>query len=215
VSKTNGTRAILVESHPLIRRGLSVSLTREAGVRFCCEAESAEQAIQVIRDKKPDVAVIDLELNESGGIDLIHLLHRTRPAMPIVVLSEKSGCARSALQAGATGYVSKRDPETEVSHAVQMALGGKRYVSESVLDQLLEEEIGASPTEPHLVLSSRELQIFKLIGHGLRGREIATQLSISPKTVDSHRRSIRKKLDCKTTAELVRASVRWLERNCD
>ncbi len=183
----------------------------------CGEAENPHQALAAIKDNHPDIAVIDLSLSHTSGIELIKNIKPRYPGLPILVLSmhEESLYAERALRAGARGYIMKKEAPEKVIAAIRKVLEGGIYLSETMGDKLLNEFISrksdtvSSPVE---LLSDRELEVFQLIGKGLGTRQIAEKLNISIKTVEVYRANIKEKLKLKSSAELVQHAIHWVMR---
>lgn len=210
------TRVVLVDDHPMIRQGLAGLINEEPNLVVCGEAGSSRQAMELISAVKPDLALVDISLDERDGIELIKEVRAQHPEVRLLVLSmhDESIYAERALRAGARGYVMKAEAAATVMTAIHRVLSGKIYTSEKVAEQLLHRVTtgpanARSTTSPVEKLSDRELQIFNLLGEGVRVREIATQLYISIKTVESHRVNIKTKLGLKTSAELLRYAIQY------
>jgi DNA-binding NarL/FixJ family response regulator len=200
----------------MIRQGLARLINEEPNLMVCGEAGSSDQGLERVAALKPDLAIMDLSLDERDGIELIKEVHGKYPHVLLLVLSMHDECiyAERALRAGANGYVMKAEAAATVMAAIHRVLSGKIYLSEKVNDQLLQRvetrrqdaRTSASPIER---LSDRELQIFRLLGDGVRVREIATQLHLSVRTVESHRVNIKQKLGMESSAELLRYAIKF------
>jgi DNA-binding NarL/FixJ family response regulator len=218
------TRVLLVDDHPMIRQGLAGLINEEPNLRVCGEAGTSGQALELIAALKPNLAIIDVSLDERDkrdGIELIKEVRAQFPEVQLLVLSmhDEGVYAERALRAGASGYVMKAEAAETVMAAIHRILSGKIYISAKVTEQLL-HRVTTRRKEPWSFqapverLSDRELQIFRLLGDGVRVREIATQLHISIKTVESHRVNIKKKLGLKTSAELLRYAIKYSHTKC-
>lgn len=212
---TDITRVLVVDDHPLFRRGLLEVLTAAPKIAVCGEAGTVAEALAQAAAQRPDVAIVDLTLGDESGLDLVATLRRTHPTMRILVVSghDERVHADRALQAGALGYVMKDKAATELLQAVRRVAMGKSYVSEETADRILTaiggaRQPGASPLDR---LSDRERQVLTLMGRGHTTRQIAEQLQVSVKTVESHYAHIKDKLGVRHGRELMRVAVTWSE----
>ena len=181
----------------------------------CGEADNAADAMGVIRKLKPDMAIVDVSLPGANGIELIKNVRVEFPKLPILVLSmhDESLYAVRALRAGADGYVMKHDAMANVIHAVHEIFNGRPYLSPAMAAQVITKfahRQAEGETEMVQRLSDRELEILELIGKGKEVREIAKQLHVSPKTVETHRAHIKDKLDLKNSREVARFAFQWV-----
>jgi DNA-binding NarL/FixJ family response regulator len=217
-SRRSKTRILLVDDHELVRFGTARLIETEGDLEICGEAADAPTAVQMIRSKEPDLAIIDLSLRQGSGLDLVKEIKQTYPALLMIVCSmhDEELYAPRALRAGARAYVHKQQSAHVLIHAIRQVLDGKLYLSERMTEQFLERAAGLSPpgvVSPLEALSDRELQVFELIGEGLTVREIAERLFVSPKTVEFHRERIRDKLQLQNSTALSRHAIAWaLER---
>ena len=181
----------------------------------CGEAGNAAEAMDVIRKLKPDMAIVDVSLPGANGIELIKNIRVEFPKLPILVLSmhDESLYAVRALRAGADGYVMKHDAMANVIHAVHEIFNGRPYLSRAMAAHVITKfahRQAEGDTEVVERLSDRELEILELIGKGKEVREIAKQLHVSPKTVETHRAHIKDKLDLKNSREVARFALEWV-----
>jgi DNA-binding NarL/FixJ family response regulator len=191
-------------------------LNQSSDLQVCGEAASADEALERIDTAAPDLAVVDISLPGSGGLELIKTLKVRHPGMPILVLSmhDETIYAERMLSAGANGYIMKQACGEKMLEAIRRVLSGQFYVSEKMSAKIFEglsgrrSQAGGSPMEK---LSDREFEVFQLIGEGRSTQEIAKQLHLSAKTVEVHRLHIKGKLQLKTSSELIRHAVRWVE----
>ena len=208
-------RIVIVDDHPLFRKGLGDLIHAEKGLAVCGEAGNAAEAMEIIRKLNPDLAIVDLSLPGANGIELIKNIRAEFSRMPILVLSmhDESLYALRALRAGAEGYVMKHEAMANVIHAINEVFNGRPYLSPAMAAQVItkfahrESEGEADAVER---LSDRELEILELIGKGKDVREIAKLLHLSPKTVETHRSHIKDKLDLKNSREVARFALQWL-----
>ena len=209
-------RIVLVDDHPIVRDGLVQMFARQPDLSVCGEAGSAEEAIKVIADLKPDMVIVDIFLGGVNGIELTKRLHAQDASLPILVLSmhDEGLYAERAIQAGAMGYVMKQEASRTVLDAVRAVLSGKRYISGHVGEVLGDQAMDSNDEQfEHAVkrLSPRQLGVFRCIGQGKDRGEIATELGISVKTVETHRASIRYKLNARSAADLQQSAARWVK----
>src|SRR5215469_1030465 len=208
-------RIVIVDDHPLFRRGLEAMIHSDGAFAVCGEAGNAAEAMDVIRKLKPDMAIVDVSLPGANGIELIKNIRVEFPKLPILVLSmhDESLYAVRALRAGADGYVMKHDAMANVIHAVHEIFNGRPYLSPAMAAQVISKfahRQAEGETEVVERLSDRELEILELIGKGKEVREIAKQLHVSPKTVETHRAHIKDKLDLKNSREVARFAIEWV-----
>ena len=202
-------RVLVVDDHPIVREGIAQLLDRQADLCACGEATDIDSALRAVRALSPDVAVIDLSLGREAGLDLIERISVLAPGLPMLALSmhDEALYARRALQAGARGYIMKQEGTELLLKALRTVLLGEVYVSENVNASLLRALAPSGRVQPQAgtvaELTNRELQIYRLVGAGLGTREIAEELHLSAKTVESHRANIKQKLGLTTANELV------------
>jgi DNA-binding NarL/FixJ family response regulator len=211
----------LVDDHPLVREWLTNLIHQQPDLAVSGEAESGPQALEGILALKPDVAIVDISLKDSSGIELIKSLKQCCPKVAVLVLSmhEESHYAERALRAGAKGYIVKRETTRKVIAAIRRVLEGKVYVSEDLAAALAAQLVAGNSLAARSfaeLLSDRELEVFELFGQGRGTRQIAGQLCVSVKTVQAYCARIKEKLGLASATELVREAVRWHEsRNKD
>jgi DNA-binding NarL/FixJ family response regulator len=215
-AKKNAIRVLVVDDHPLMRKGVSQLIDQEHDLTVVGEAEDAHKAMTAVESAKPDVALIDISLNGSSGIELIKNLKVRFPNLKMLVLSmhDESVYAHRALRAGACGYIMKQEGTERVLTAVRKVIGGEIYLSERMGSRMLHTLVnGREPSagSPVEVLSDRELEVFSLIGQGHGTRPIAEKLHLSVKTIESHRAHIKEKLNLQTAAELVHHAIQWVQ----
>jgi DNA-binding NarL/FixJ family response regulator len=210
------TKILIVDDHPLMRRGLTALIDSEPDLVVCAEAGNRQAALDAVARRPPDIAIVDLSL-EGGedGLDLVKALKIRSPPIAALVLSmhPEALYAERALRAGARGYIAKQQLGEAVLAAIRRVLAGRIYMSEALGMELAARFVGADakPQSPLATLSDRELQVFRLIGEGRRTREIAPILNLSPKTIESYREHLKRKLDIDGSPELVRRAVRFVE----
>ena len=208
-------RIMLVDDHPIVRRGLRRLIESEPDLEVCGEAASVREARQAIREGAPDAVVADISLRDGDGIELVTDLHAHHPELPVLVLSmhDETVYAERLLAAGARGYIMKQAAGAEFIVALRRVLDGGVWVSDTVRSRMLARCAAngrAGPADPIDRLSNREVQVLGMIGRGLSSREMADSLSLSVKTVESHRQRIKFKLGLATSAQLVRFASLWV-----
>ena len=211
------TRSIfVVDDHPLIRAGIRESIDVHASLTLIGESDNADDTLEKVQKLKPDLLIVDLTLRGRSGLELIKDLRKVQPEVEILVFSmhEETFYAERVLRAGARGYVMKSEGAKQLVEAIQTILKGEVHVSDLVASNFLNNLTGRkrkTSSSPVSHLTDRELEGLALVGKARESREIAKLLSMSVKTVEAHRASIRQKLDIKTRAELVRFAVLWGE----
>src|SRR5437868_11882353 len=207
-------RIVIVDDHPLFRKGLEQLIHSEDGFAVCGEANNAPEAMDVIRKLNPDLAIVDLSLPGANGIELVKNIRAEFSKLPVLILSmhDESLYALRALRAGAQGYVMKQEALENVIIAIREVLAGRPYLSQDMSSKLITNfASGTNEANPTDKLSDRELEILELIGKGRDVHEIAQALHISTKTVETHRAHIKEKLNLKNARQVTRFAVQWLE----
>jgi DNA-binding NarL/FixJ family response regulator len=207
-------RILVVDDHPIVRQGLVLLINREPDLVVCGEAEEASGAMHVLASARPDVLILDISLNGPDGLDLLKILRASHPTLPVLILSmhDESIYAERALRAGANGYIMKQEATERVLVALRRILSGEIYVSDRIADKLLRHYITGSGTLRNSSisdLSDRELEVFRLIGEGHGTRQIAEELHLSVKTVESYQAHIKEKLSLRSARELMQRAIRW------
>jgi DNA-binding NarL/FixJ family response regulator len=214
---TDGAKSIrvfLVDDHPIVRQALKLAMRHERDLEVCGEADDREEALRGIAVSEPDLAIVDLRLRDSEGLELVRDLRDRHPKVISLVLSmqDETMSAERAVRAGARGYISKREAPGKIIEAVRKVLGGEIYWSEKAAAQVASKI--ASPSRPATSsaidhLSDRELQVFEQIGLGHSTNEIAESLHIDISTVETYRSRIKEKLNLKSGSELLQTAIRW------
>src|SRR6516164_9225565 len=207
-------RIIIVDDHPLFRERLSELINHELDMEVCGEAEDARHAIGMIRNLLPDLAIVDITLKESSGLELIKNIRELPTAVPVLVLSmhDESLYAERALRAGAAGYITKHESAENVLLAVRRVLAGEVYLSGTLTSAFLKSlAAGLKGTfQPLDRLTDRELEILELIGRGRATRQIAEALRFGVATVDTYRARIKEKMNFRSGTELQHFAIRWV-----
>lgn len=208
-------RIFLVDDHPLVREMLTSLINHEDDMLVCGEAEDVGTAMKAMATDPPDIAIVDISLKESSGLELIKLIRLKHPAVGQIILSmhDERLYAERCIRAGARGYVMKRESTKRIISAIRAVLSGKLWLSEAVAAEFAGKFVGqASPQlSPLESLSDRELEVFNLLGQGLQTRQVASSLKVSIKTVQAYCARIKQKLNLSTATELLREAVRWHE----
>jgi len=215
--ESNKRRVVIVEDHPMFREQLRLLIDKEDDLVVCGEADNVSDALRVIECLRPDLAIIDITLKGSGGLDLLKDLKCHEIELPVLVLSmhDESLYAERALRAGARGYITKQEASLSVMTAIRQVLSGEIYLDARVMRRMVGKVVGnanggAAPIDR---LTDRELEVFELIGHGRTTREIGCRLHVGLTTVDTYRARIKDKLQLENAARLHAEASRWvLER---
>lgn len=208
---------VVVDDHPLVRERLAELINREPDLAVVGEAADRHEATTTIAKTMPRLVIVDLKLRNSDGLELVKDVRSRWPAMWILVVSmyEESLYAERVIRAGAHGYITKQEATRRVIEAVRRVLSGNIYLNDRIASRIISRVAAgretASATPPDL-LADRELQVFELTGQGYNGHEIAAQLRITPKTVDTYRARVRAKLHLHGASELLRAAIAWSHR---
>jgi DNA-binding NarL/FixJ family response regulator len=213
-TEPKATRILLVDDHPVVRDGLAEAINQEPDLTVCAVAEDCPGALDAMERKAPDLAVIDLMLKGSSGLELIKDAHARWPRLLILVVSmhDETLYAERVLRAGARGYITKQQATRDILLAIRKVLAGGVYLSEKTTSTVL-SRLSPQPQVPGDstidLLGDRELQVFEMIGRGLSTREIAENLRIDTKTVDTYRARIKEKLNLESTSDLLKLAIRW------
>ncbi len=205
-------KILLVDDHPILRQGLAQLLNQEKDMIVCGQYEEAGKALEAINQLKPDAAIVDISLKGSSGIELLKNIKVQYPKLLVLVLSmhDEALYAERALRAGAAGYIMKQEATEQVLVALRKIVNGEIYLSERMSSKLMHQLVSGRATDTGSLmerLSDRELEIFGLIGEGRGTRQIAEQLHLSVKTIESHRAHIKEKLNLKNATELVHRAI--------
>jgi DNA-binding NarL/FixJ family response regulator len=214
------SRVLLVDDHPIVRQGLALLIDREPDLAVCGEAEGAHTAYHAIATLRPDLVVLDISLSGPDGLDVLKEIRTSTGSLPVLILSmhDESIYAERAMRAGANGYIMKQEATEKVLVAIRRILGGGVYLSERLTSTMLQQFVrGASPaktaapvmTSPLVNLTDRELEVFRLIGSGHSTRQIADELHLSVKTIESYQAHIKEKLALRNARELVQHAIEW------
>ena len=210
------SRVFVVDDHPLVREGLTNLINGQDDLVVCGEAKNSAQAIDRIIKTQPDVALIDISLENESGLELVKQLAAQFPQVGLIVLSmhDEGLYAERALRVGARGYVMKHETSSSVLASIRRVLGGGVYISERIVNKMAlrlgsaGEPVARSPVER---LSDRELEIFRLLGQGRTTSQIAGDLHLSLKTVQAYCARAKEKFGVTSLTELLRAAIQWDE----
>jgi DNA-binding NarL/FixJ family response regulator len=209
-------RIVVVDDHPTMREGLARVIDETADLTVCGQAENIQRALELIESTRPDLAIVDITLGRQNGLELIKDLKVRHPKLLVLVHSmhDEQVYAQRSLRAGARGYLMKHEPPSMLLHAIRQVLAGEIYLSQTMTRQMLHRisdtpsAKGVSPVEN---LSDRELEVFERIGQGRKTKEIAQELHLSVKTVQTYCEHLKEKLQLKDATSLVRFAVQWVE----
>ena len=206
---------LIVEDHPLFQERLAHLIDEEPGMEVCGVTDNIRQAMELIRQTAPDIAVVDITLRGSSGLELIKDIKAQGIALPVLVLSmhEEKLFAERVLRAGARGYITKNEASSTVISAIRTVLDGGVYMSKPVLSRILDRVSGQpGNVAAHGIelLADRELEVFQLVGMGQSVKEIADLLHLGESTVDTYRARIREKLGLRNAAELYLRAGQWI-----
>lgn len=216
---TRPIKVLVVDDHPAIREALAIRIARTQDMLVCGEAEDLAGALKLVKDKKPDVAIIDISLKAGDGIDLIKHIRARDKELPILVWSmhSESVYAERALRAGAQGYITKEQATDQIVDAVRQVLTNRVYLSPAMAEALLHRTVGAGAdgvvSSPIDLLSDRELEVFRRLGQGQKTRAIADEMHLSIKTIETYRDRIRQKLALPEGYDLLRYALQWAQEN--
>lgn len=207
-------RVFVVDDHPIVRQGLALLVNQTDDLAVCGDAGDAPTALEAIAASRPDILVLDISLQGPDGIDLLKQIRARLPELPVLMLSMHSEAiyAERALRAGANGYIMKQEATEDVLVAIRRILRGEVYVSNHVASRMLRRVAGAAEAQqvsPLSTLSDRELEVFRLVGKGYGTRQIANELKISVKTVESYHSHLKDKLSLRNARELVQYAIEW------
>ncbi|HUD84404.1 MAG TPA: response regulator transcription factor [Candidatus Saccharimonadales bacterium] len=209
------TRILIVDDHPLFCEGLRRMIDRHPALTVCGQAPDAASAIKAVAELKPALALVDISLEKTNGIDLIKSLKAKHEELPILVVSmhDESLYAERALRAGAQGYIMKNQPIKIVRDAIFKVLAGDIFLSEKMSTSVLARLLLGKKDEPVSSveqLSDRELEVFQMLGQGKSSREIAQDLNLTIPTIHSFRNRIKEKLQFRNSTELTLHAMQWV-----
>jgi DNA-binding NarL/FixJ family response regulator len=218
ITESSRWRVVLVEDHPMFREHISLLINRDLGMIVCGETDNVEDAMELIKQHEPDVAIVDLTLRESNGLELLKDLKAMGSPVKTLVLSmhDEELYAERVLRAGAMGYITKKAASAEVIAAIRKVMAGEIYVSKNVTSRILQrisskgQNAESSGIES---LADRELEVFQLLGQGNNTRQIAEILKLGESTVETYRSRIKEKLQLRSSTELYLRAGQWVREN--
>jgi DNA-binding NarL/FixJ family response regulator len=207
-------RIVIVDDHPIVRKGFAQLINREHDLETVGEAEDSVSAARVVEETRPDLVLIDLSLKESDGLELVKYFASVEKELRMLVISlhDEKVYAERALRAGASGYIMKSEATDKVMTAIRQVLRGDIYLSDTMRERFIANYTGKKEQrEDGSVekLSDRELEVFRCIGEGLETREIALQLNLSVKTIETYKSHLKSKLNVNSSTELIQRAVEW------
>ena len=208
-------RVFVVDDHSIVRLGLTQLINREPDLEVCGEAEDAATALEAVDDARPDLLILDISLPGTDGIDVLKAVRARHSRLPVLILTmhDEFTYAQRALRLGANGYMMKQEASERVLLAIRQILGGEIYVSERMAMKIVQSFAGSAngSHRPSVdALSERELEVLVLVGKGNSTRQIAENLRISVKTVESYCAHIKEKLSLHNVRELMQFAVQWV-----
>lgn len=215
--RTGPLMIVIVDDHPIVRKGLTELINHEPDMTVCGESDTADGGLARIRADRPDIAIVDLSLGMASGLQLVKTLNASLPDVRVLILSmhDETLYAERALAAGASGYIMKHEAIQNLIGAIRCVASGKTYVSPQMSERIVARVTGrrAAPDEaaPFERLTDREREVFALIGRGLATRDIARRLDLSVKTIETYQTRIKEKLGLTNGHELIRAAVSWTQ----
>lgn len=210
-------RIMIVDDHAIVLHGLKQLIDDEPDLEVTRQARTAEEALTILAQERPQLLITDISLPGLSGLDLVKKVGTLYPEMPVLVLSmhDELGHGERAFRVGAKGYLVKQEATEKVIMAIRKILAGDVYLSDRMQGVLLQNARGKSTAHPVSVLSmltDREYEIFRLIGLGLGSSEIAAKLIRSVKTIEAHRANLKKKLGLRNAHELNRFAANWIDQ---
>lgn len=207
-------KVLLVDDHPIVREGMALLINREADLEVCAAAEDSSAALDAIESHRPDLAIVDISLPGRDGLELLKTIRAKHSQMPVLILSMhgETTYAERALRAGANGYIMKQEATEKVLIAIRRILNREIYVSEQIASRVLRHMAGADSQDrsPLDGLSDRELEVFRRMGEGQSTRQIAEELHLSVKTIETHQARLKEKLSLRSSRELVQYSIEYV-----
>jgi len=203
-------RVLIADDHAILRRGLADIISESGDMQVCAEAENGAQAVRLAREHPVDVVLLDITMPDRNGLDTLKQLKKEKPKLAVLMLSmhPEEIYALRAIKAGASGYLNKASAPALLVTAIRQVASGRRYISPAVAETLAMSLAGDSPRAPHTSLSDREYETMRLIASGRTLSEIATEMSLSPKTVSVYRARLLEKMNLKNNAELTHYALK-------
>ena len=205
------TRILICDDHTLFVEGIKAILRNESSLEIVGEAHNGRQAVELVKELRPDLILMDVSMPDMNGFDATRRVHEFDPAVRVLILTmhEEEELVARCLEAGAVGYIIKDAPASQLVYAIEMVQKGERYLSPVVLKKVVESYVKntSRPQTRYDRLSPREREVLKLLAEGLSVKQIATHLNLSVKTVDAHKTNLMKKIDVHDRAELIKYAI--------
>lgn len=209
-------KVVIVDDHPVVRQGLSQLISQDDAFLVCAEAEDARTGFEAVKTHRPDIAIIDISLKDISGIELIKWVKGLDfpVAMLVISMHDESVYAERALKAGAHGYLMKQESPDKIIEAINRVLRGDIYVSDPIAKRMIRHAVSgrAGTVSPVDALSDRELEVFQMIGKGLKPKQIAGKLNLSIKTIETYQSNIKEKLLLGSAGDLAQFAVSWMKQ---
>lgn len=213
LSMADKIRFLLVDDHPVVRRGVHSLLESESGYAVVAEASGYDEALRAFDHTDVDLIILDISLKRGSGLDLIRQIRARDGEVPILVLSMhlEQYYAERALRAGAQGYISKQAGIKQIVPAVRALLSGDTFLGEDMVGEMTREAVETG-RDGAQVLSDREAEVVRFIGEGYSTREVADELKLSIKTIESYRANVKRKFGLQNASQLTRFAYDWTQR---
>ena len=217
-SDQDAKKIYLVDDHPVVTKGIAMVLDEEPDLVVCGSSDDIDQVLRDINTMSPDLVIVDISLKEANGLDLVKALKTRYPNLKTMILSmhDESLYAERALKSGARGYLMKNEVSETIVDAVREVLGGGIYLSKKMSSRFLQRYVVSDKEDtrdPLDLLTNRELEVFRYIGQGYAPREIASNMGLKVKTIDTYRERIKQKLDFSSSSEMNRYAISWYAGN--
>lgn len=216
------SQILIVDDHPIFRKGLGQLINEEVDMEVCGEAEDVFSATRIIRNLKPDLIIADITLKDTSGLELVKYISDNGINIPVLVLSmhDEKIFAERALKSGAKGYIMKQEMSDNVIKAIRHVLSGKIYISDAMNERMLNSYLGKTHEvvqelnmpDPAKVLTGRELEIFRLTGKGYKRNEIARALNLNTNTIGTYRERIKEKMNYSTSNDFLTSAILWVRK---
>lgn len=209
-------RIFVVEDHPITREGIRAIVAQEPDLTVVGEATNAPDCLALLDAASPDLVIADIAIEGTDGIELTKQIRSLHPDLRILVLSsyDEDVYAERAVRAGARGYLAKHEAGTALLDAIRAVLEDRLYLSESLRERVVGSYLTGGPAESDVAdLTDRELEVFRLFGRGLTTSQVADEMMLSPKTIETHRVHIKQKLGLDSTNEFIRRAALWTAQN--
>ena len=204
---------LMVDDHPIVREGMALFLNMQPDLDLRYQAGTADEALALLAEHCPALAIVDISLTKDSGLDLIKVMRRRDSSLPILAMSlhDESIFAERALRAGANGYLMKHEATANILRAVRQVMAGDIYLSIAMHNRLARRVGSQTGAAPGASVSEREFEVLHLLALGFGSRQVSEKLNRSIKTIESHRASLKRKFGLQTSADLVRFAARWLD----